>query len=160
MSWTPADIKKLLHEERYQPVSQGRGATDSEISAAEFALRVSFPLSFKHFLREIGWVDSPYISVFGLGEDIHPLPNLTHMTLFWWFEVDEDIRLPRHLVPVVDDGSGNVNCLDVSKMQNSECPIVFWDHESFEGANQVPTLVGPDFCTWLVNEIRQLGLGS
>jgi len=151
------EIKHLLQAERFKPVEYGQGATSAEIEAAEAELGLKFPDSYKVFLQKLGWIDCPFITVCGLGPDVDWRTNLRLIVQSWWHEVDSDIRLPRHLLPIVDDGAGNVYCLDVSQMRESECPVVFWDHESFEGADQIPTEVGPDFCTWVVNEINQLG---
>ena len=151
------EIKRLLQADRFKPVSFGRGATTCEIVMAESGLGLLFPKSYKEFLSTIGWIDCPFITVCGLGPDADRRTSLIAIAQSWWYEVDIDIRLPRSLVPIVDDGSGNVYCLDVSETRDSECQVVFWDHESFEGVDQIPTVVGPDFCTWLVNEINQLG---
>ena len=150
------DIKRLLEADRFKPVAYGRGAASNEIEMAERECGLTFPKSYKEFLLHLGWIDCPFITVCGLGSDADWRTNLMAIVQSWWHEVDADIRLPRNLIPVVDDGSGNVYCLDVSQMQESECPVVFWDHESFEGAEQVPVRVGSDFYSWLVNEIAEL----
>lgn len=151
------EIKQLLEAERFRPVDFGQGATASEIEAAERELGVRFPRSYTDFLLKLGWIDSPYITVCGLGSDADWRTDLMASVKSWWYGVDADIRPPRSLIPIVDDGSGSVYCLDISQMREAECPVVFWDHESFEGAKQVPSRVGSDFLSWLVREIRELG---
>lgn len=153
-------IKQLLAADRFKPVAYGRGATSSEIETAERELGLKFPKSYREFLSKLGWLYCPFVTVCGLGADADWRTNLMAIVQSWWREVDADIRLPRNLIPVVDDGSGNVYCLDISQMHESECPVVFWDHESFEGADQVPVRVASNFYGWLVNEITELDSSS
>ena len=147
-------IKRLLEGEKLHPVRFGRGATEREVQGAEAALGVTFPTSYRTFLKRLGWIESPCISVFGLGSDIdsaYEVISVTHCERH-----EAGVPLPANLLPIVNDGSGNLYCLDVSQMQGSECPVVFWDHEAPEGAEQVPARVGADFYSWLLHEITEL----
>src|SRR5687767_11806574 len=110
-------IKRLLGREKFQPVRFGEGTTDGQIQLAESELGVTLPASYKSFLSCLGWIESPYISVFGLGSDVDSRSDLIGMTKAWWYEVDIETRLPQNFVPVVDDGSGNLYCLDVLQMR-------------------------------------------
>lgn len=149
-------VRQLLQAEKFQPVRFGRGASDRDILAAESEVGVGFPASYRRFLNCLGWIESPYISVFGLGADVDSAYDVVKVTKSERHEAD--LSIPPNLIPIVNDGSGNLYCLDTFQMHESECPVVFWDHESFEGADQIPTVVGPDFCTWIINEINQLGV--
>src|SRR5690606_34389975 len=33
------------------------------------------------------------------------------------------------VIPISPDGRGGCYCLDTSRMDNGECPVVYWDHE-------------------------------
>ena len=52
----------------------------------------------------------------------------------------------------MNDGFGNHYCLDVSRMENGVCPVVFWDHE--EPDDQETEEVTPDFVAWLESLLR------
>lgn len=147
-------IKRLLKPAKFQPVRYGRGATHGEIQVAESELGVSFPASYRQFLSTLGWIESSYLSVYGLGIDVELGSSVVFVTNSERHEMD--LCIPPTLIPIVNDGSGNLYCLDVSQMQESECPVVFWDHESFEGAEQMPERVGPDFYNWLITELAEL----
>ncbi|CAN5884843.1 hypothetical protein BH11MYX4_BH11MYX4_03280 [soil metagenome] len=54
-------------------------------------------------------------------------------------------KLPVSLVPIMNDGGGNLYCLD---SRSAEPSVVFWDHEA--GEKQDPTVESATFCDWLI----------
>jgi hypothetical protein len=60
--------------------------------------------------------------------------------------------LAQHLIPVMNDGSGNLYCLDTSVAD--EPPIVFWDHEA--GSDQTPEIESGSFASWLASRLDDL----
>ena len=131
--------------------SFGRGATCEQIEEAQRALGIRFPGSYIAFLRECGWADGPDLGFYGLGSDVPPYCDLVRITRD---ERDQSQpEVPEHLLPVLHDGAGNHYCLDTSRMQGGECPVVFWDHEHEDGPNQVPEECGENFRSWLIQEL-------
>lgn len=57
--------------------------------------------------------------------------------------------LPSHLIPIMNDGGGNLYCLDAS--QAGEPTVVFWAHTL--GEEQVPEAVASDFVSWMEEQL-------
>ena len=122
----------------------GRGATEEEVAAAEDTLGVEIRGGFRDFLRRFGWGEISYLSIYGLGIGIPPYLDLVQITMSERTEMSP--RLPAHLVPVMNDGGGNLFCLDTSANMN-EPPVVSWAHD--EGESQTPVTIAQDFVSWL-----------
>ena len=145
------DQKALLDEIRTHrsEVFVGEGVTDDCITAAELTLGVTFPKSYREFLRSIGaslWPDE----IFGLIEGV---PNLSVVALTRQEREDVDPELPPHLIPFAGDGWGNHYCLDTESMTGYECPVVFWNHEL--DSNQTPRIANEDFWGWLSETVQK-----
>lgn len=125
----------------------GRGASEEAIARAEKTLGVSIRGGYRRFLRQFGWGGVEHLELYGLGRDVPPHLNLVRVTLSERNEAEP--RLPHHLVPVMNDGSGNLHCLD-TRNQN-EPSIVFWDHEAME--DQKPEFEATDFSSWLAEQL-------
>jgi hypothetical protein len=65
--------------------------------------------------------------VFGLGVDIPKYLDVVRVDASEWAEG----RLPRHLVAVMNDGAGNLSCID-------QTAVVLWDHESSPTKGSIP----------------------
>jgi hypothetical protein len=129
--------------------SFGRGVTEEELNAASAQLGVSLTGSYRLFLQRFGWGGVGSIELFGLGVDAPPYLSLTAMTRSEREEMSP--ALPRHLIPLMNDGGGNLYCLD-SRVAG-EPPIVFWDHTA--GEQQEPPQVASDFVAWLAERVER-----
>jgi RHS repeat-associated protein len=105
-------------------------------------------------LCEVGWAESSQCSLYGLGKDVPGHLELVRITN------EErglaDPQLPFELIPIMNDGAGNHYCLDTSKMQDSECPVVFFDHEDPEGSMQIAAIEAQNFSIWLTQRILEM----
>jgi cell wall assembly regulator SMI1 len=127
----------------------GRGAQPEEIRGAEQLLQVRFPASYRSFLREFGWGGVEDIELFGLGGDVPPHLDLVRMTESEREEMRP--RLARYLIPIMNDGGGNLYCLDASEPFREEYPVVLWDHEA--GDSQQPDEIAADFSSWFSEQL-------
>lgn len=130
----------------------GKGATIEEIKYAETSLRTIFSKSYRQFLQEFGWARFAHQELYGLGPDVPSYLELIRHTNAERNEMRPSL-LP-HLVPLMNDGSGNHYCLDTRMMCNLECPVVLWDHEL--GEDQHPEFVCETFDIWLIDMIMRL----
>lgn len=120
----------------------GIGATEDDISRAEEALGVPLTGGYRQFLRAFGWGAIGPFELYGLGAQV---PEYLHLVAITQSERREmRPRLPLYLIPIMNDGGGNLFCLDTTL---SEPPIVFWDHEQGEG--QEPEPEASSFIEWL-----------
>jgi hypothetical protein len=141
------ELVELL--EKNPTKSFGRGVIEGEINAASAQLGVSLTGSYRLFLQRFGWGGVGSIELFGLGVDVPPYLSLTAMTRSEREEMSP--ALPRHLMPLMNDGGGNLYCLD-SRVAG-EPPIVFWDHTT--GEQQDPPQVASDFVAWLAERVER-----
>ena len=130
---------------------RGHGATDREIADAERTLGIQFPTSYKAFLSRFGWAEIYNDTLYGLGPDVPQEYALARNAFSERYEAQPFI--PQHLVPIMNDGAGNNFCLDTSRLDNGECPVVFWDHEHEDGADQLPNQISPSFDQWIIDRI-------
>ncbi|WNG52948.1 SMI1/KNR4 family protein [Archangium minus] len=135
--------------ERTPSRSLGQGASEAEINTASVRLGVNLAGGYRLFLQRFGWGGVGSIELFGLGADVPPYLNLTAMTLSEREEMSP--ALPGHLIPFMNDGGGNLYCLD-SRVEG-EPPVVFWDHTA--GKQQNPSLVASDFMAWLTERVER-----
>lgn len=125
----------------------GQGADDAAVKQASDRLGVPLSGGYRRFLQHFGWGGVEDLELFGLGSDVPPFLNLIAMTESERSEMSP--ALPPHLIPVMNDGGGNLYCLD-SRVAD-EPPVVFWDHTA--GEDQQPEHVAPDFVSWLSEEV-------
>lgn len=117
----------------------GKGATIAEIEAAQQRLGVLFPASLTTFLLKLGWGGVGDSEVFGLGADVPDFLNLV--------KAAEQERPAPHLVPLANDGWGNLYCLDSNSPEGA---VVFWNHE-----DQALEPVAPSFLQWLDEQFQE-----
>jgi hypothetical protein len=78
-------------------VKHGRGCDEPTVDAAEQALELNFPGSYKQFLLTVGWLDFDGDEIFGLGDDLpEPYMNVVSKTT--------DERMPRSLCAFLPGG--------------------------------------------------------
>jgi hypothetical protein len=130
---------------------QGIGASADEILLAERVLDVQLSGGYRKFLERFGWLAIGPDEIYGLGKDVPRHLSLADITLSEWTEMRP--RLRRSLIPVLNDGGGNLYCIDTSAGKDGVLPMVFWDHEL--DANQVPEIVSPSFEDWLGHRVKR-----
>ena len=128
-------------------MEHGAGATPTVIERAESTLGVAFPPELREYLSRLGWLTAEDLEVNGLGDDVPAHLDLVSVTL------DErsafQPSLAEHLVPLANDGAGNLYCLDTF-----DGKIVFRDHESLDEPE--PEVVAPSLGSWLYDEVSTM----
>lgn len=115
-----------------RPYLQKKYAVDVEqLERVEQELEVVFPESYRYFLLNYGSGDFKGREFYGLipGEtDLEEIPNA-----FWFTKsAREDECLGTNLFVIEDLGDGVLACLDLSKLNENECPVVEFDSGSPE----------------------------
>jgi hypothetical protein len=138
------ELKTILM--RSGPLEVGKGATSSAIEAAERLLGVSIRGDYRRFVEEYGWGGVGYIELYGLGHDVPQHLNLVDITMSERTEMSP--RLRSDLLPIMNDGGGNLYCLAT---QTEGPAVVFWDHE--DTPEQEPSVEASDFSEWLASKL-------
>jgi len=103
--------------------------SENAIVNAETALSVSFPKSYKKFLKLIGSLSLGPIDIFGLTFNDYSkyMPNDVVCETLKKRKISISPAFPRNFVPVYDLGDGEIFCFDTEQMNvKGECPLVAW----------------------------------
>jgi SMI1-KNR4 cell-wall len=93
------------------------------------------PRDYRAFLEDFGWVSLGPHEVFGLGVDIPPYLDVARVNDGEWTEG----QLPRHLLAVMNDGAGNLSCIDLAATAEGDAQtVVLWDHEVSPSEGPIP----------------------
>lgn len=128
----------------------GVGATLAPVQSAERLLQVSFPKPLVAYLEHIGWMQLGDREFFGLGADVPSHLELTSITRSE--REDSGCPIPHSLIPLQNDGAGNLYCMDVSAEPNRRGRIFFWDHEL--GVRQRPEKVAHSWTEWISEQLE------
>jgi len=134
----------------------------NRIIEAEKLLDISFPKSYKEFLRQFGSIGFHGEEIYGLNNSYdyssYVYCNIVCATLEER-KVNQDPSFPLYLIPIHALGNGELSCLDTSQMnEEGECPVVAW----YFGAtlpNGKLEILAEDFGAFLLEKV-QWGLKS
>lgn len=104
------ELRALLVE--VGPLEVGKGAPTAAIEAAEKALGIFIRGDYRRFLEHFGWGGVGGIEVYGLGDDVPRHLSLVNITRSERSEMFP--RLRPELLPIMNDGAGNLYCLDTT----------------------------------------------
>lgn len=138
---------KLLY---FRQTSLGTGADKNEIEDASRTLEAPISGGYMQFLQRFGWARVTDFGIYGLGGDVPLYLNLVVITMSERIEMEPP--LPAHLLPIMNNGGGDLVCLDTSANAN-EPPVVTWWHE--DGPDQVPEQTATDFVSWLSSMLKE-----
>ncbi len=132
----------------------GTGCDQTLIRDAERALGVTFRPELQDYLVRFGHLELGHFELFGLGGDLPQYLSLVTMTQSE--RLDTGCPIPRNLVPLLNDGGGNLYC--ISTNEASESGVFFWDHE--RGPGQEPARCATSLVEWLVELLHDLDGGA
>jgi antitoxin YobK len=155
MSMGMAELELGLEAARQSDRARFVGPRDPGIvAAAEEALGLSFPPTYRRFLAELGAgavAGREFYGAIDENFDDSSIPDGI------WLTLDERKRFgfPKHLVIVGDTGMGEYYVLDTSHRDaDGECPVAIWvAGESKEG--DVLGMVAPDFGSFFWTAIQE-----
>lgn len=127
----------------------GVGASAAAILEAEKRLRVTFPPVLTDYLRRLGWLSVGSEEFYGLGTDVPSHLSLVENAV--WEREQSGCPVPNNLIPIYNDGFGNLACVDVNSARGR---VAFWDHDQDE--DQETDEVAESLEVWLANQIAEL----
>lgn len=94
----------------------------AEIEKAEKMLNVTFPESYKAFLKEFGAGDVGGEIIFGIVKDDRKDEDVNMVKIT---QMEHDYKMPKHMIVIhYSEYDDCLYCLDTSKMNSGECPVV------------------------------------
>ncbi|MCP3677783.1 MAG: SMI1/KNR4 family protein [Deltaproteobacteria bacterium] len=126
--------------------------SDWDIRDAEEALSLSFPGSYKLFVRQAGTCPLIFDEVFWIGSEGETYRDIVKVKK----DTMGDGDLQEFLIPFYADGYGNYVCFDTRKDDAGEYVVVFWDHEE-QLAERLDDLevVADNFAAWFIQEVKE-----
>jgi SMI1-KNR4 cell-wall len=131
-------------------VTVGVGARDLEIENAERLLQVTFPDALCEYLRRFGSLEVGYHEMYGLGSGLPAYLQMVAMTISE--RTESGCPLPTELVPILNDGGGNLYCVDTRQPNSGR--IVLWNHS--KGTAQEPEPQSSSLPEWITRVLGEL----
>lgn len=115
------DLVELIRRKRVQFPPFGHGVSEASISAAEASLGVSFPPSYRWWLRNYGGGQIGGDLVYGLDEEAIGAPDVVVLNIA---DLADGLRLPHEVIFYI--GNEERFLFDTSRQWRSgECPVCY-----------------------------------
>jgi antitoxin YobK len=126
------------------------GVSDALISQSESVLGLSFPPSYKEFLKKLGAGAIRGIELYGLINEPDDEPDHPSSTLWYTQTLREDFGLPQFMIAISETGFGPIYVIDTSeKDEQGESPVYVWFQKKMEkDADQ--------FGNWLYDQLESM----
>ncbi len=119
---------------------------DNRFDVWEAKIGYDLPVDFKFFLKRSNGFSLLGTEVAGLGEEFGG-SSLEAIHDFEHHQADN--KMPLHFLPFSNDGRGNHYCLDLSRLTNQVCPVVFWQwNYDYASLEEVETC-NDSFVSWV-----------
>jgi hypothetical protein len=124
------------------------------IEAAESAVGVRFPPTYRRFLLEYGCGNIAGREFYGIIDENFEdsgIPDGVWLTV----RMRREAQLPRQLILVAETGDGGYYAIDTSRIIGaSEPPVVLW-WPNLGAATDKPQEISPDFGSFLYEQVAQ-----
>jgi cell wall assembly regulator SMI1 len=122
---------------------------DNRLKELETVIGYELPIDFKYILTKHNSISLGGHEVYGLDENFKAasLENVYHFE-----HVVVENPMFKEFLPFSPDGAGNHYCLDLSKLEDNKCPVVFWQHDVVYLHKTDVECCNVDFTDW-INEV-------
>lgn len=127
-------------------IDLGFSISDNRIAFFEENNSLSLPKDFKETIKKYNGFSLQGTEVYGIGEEFRG-SSLEDVYRFEHFEANNS--MPLHFVPFSPDGRGNHYCLDVSRLSDESCPVVFWQFDYFYSSLDEVETCNDSFVEWV-----------
>lgn len=131
----------------------GTGVGEADIESAQQSLGVAFPVALREYLRLFGHLELGHFELYGLGAELPKYLQLVAMTVSE--RTESGCPLPHELVPILNDGGGNLYCIDTRTCGAGR--VVLWDHTL--GVDQEPEQQSASLLDWIGSLLSALDQG-
>ena len=124
----------------------GDPITDNRLLEFESKIGFELPLDFKYILSNHNSFSLSGTEVLGLdirfrGSSLENVYDFEHL------EVDNPML--KEFLPFSPDGFGNQYCLDLSRLDNYLCPVIFWQHDYLYADKDDVETCNTSFIEWV-----------
>lgn len=124
----------------------GDPITDDRLKTFEKSIKLILPEDFKYIYQKHNRIVLNGTEIYGLDANLKGC-SLDIVCQFEHFVVANP--MPLDFIPFSPDGRGNHYCLNLLKMNDGVCPVVFWQHDFYyEGIDEVEEC-NPSFTDWI-----------
>ena len=126
----------------------GKPILDNRLEEFEKTIGYKLPTDFKIILKKYNGFSLMSTEVNGIGSELRDssLDRLYHIE-----HEEVENPMPKEFLPFSPDGQGNHYCLDLSRLENEICPVVFWQHDyEYPDLGEVETC-NDSFTVWIEN---------
>lgn len=135
-----------LHAFSDDMLQLGEPITDNRLVEFEAHIGFKLPVDFKYILTQHNSFSLSGTAVLGIGEQFKgsSLEKVYHVE-------QEEVGNPmfKEYLPFSPDGRGNHYCLDLSRLENHVCPIVFWQHDVLYSDKSEVETCNDNFIAWM-----------
>jgi hypothetical protein len=120
---------------------------DDRLRVFERNVGFEFPLDFKYIIKKHNRIVLAGTEIYGLDNALRG----TSLDEVYKFEHDKKTHnaMPSEFLPFSPDGRGNHYCLNLSKLINGVCPVVFWQHDFIYRNIEEVEQCNDDFVNWI-----------
>ena len=124
----------------------GEPITDQRLIEFESRIGLELPIDFKYILAMHNSFSLSATEVLGFDKKFRG-SSLENVYDFEHTEAGNPMF--REFLPFSPDGTGNYYCLDLSRLENCLCPVIFWQHDRlYSDKNDVETC-NDNFVHWI-----------
>ncbi len=117
----------------------------AEVIAALEARCGALPADYRRFLVDFGWLSVRHREIFGIGPGVPTHLDVGALTA----SEREEYGLPDRYVVIMNNGSGDLYCLDLGAAPSSDtCPVIVWLHQE-----QAPEFVASSFVGFMLDVV-------
>lgn len=140
------DIYNELLKFSYSILTLEKPINDNRIEDFENYIEYKLPTDYKCFIKKHNGFSLNGAEVYGIGKE-YGESSLSKIYDFEQYLVGNP--MPKNFLPFSPDGYGNHYCIDLSRVENEICPIVFWQHDfNYENISEVETC-NVSFAEWI-----------
>jgi len=140
------DVLNELYKFSESILSLGDSITDSRIEELEKQVGFELPLDFKYIMSKHNYLSLGGTEVLSIGKEFE---NQSIQSLYLFEHEEVGNPMLKEFLPFSPDGAGNHYCLDLSKLENGICPIVFWQHDYHYDNKAEVEICNPNFYEWI-----------
>jgi hypothetical protein len=126
-------------------ISLGQPVTGTCVEDFERKTGFNLPFDFKYIIKKFNGFTLSGTEVYSIGEEM----RLSLNTIYQFEHHIIENPMPESYLPFSPDGFGNHYCLNLGKIDDGLCPVIFWQHDyvysNFSEVEQTHT----SFANWI-----------